>query len=300
MKNTCITNVYKNRQSTFKKIRRPVDISLKSNFVRTETINFSNNIMRVTFLIIVLINLTFFKVSAARQEFYQIKIYVFNNKTQENRIDKYLKEAFLPALNRAGITKTGVFKPVESDTAYGKRIYVLIPFKSMTQFLKLSDILEKDVQYKETGKDYLDALHNDPPYDHIESILLKAFIDMPRLQIPQHATSPSERIYELRSYKSATEKLYNKKVHMFNQGGEIKIFEKLKFNAVFYGEVLSGNSMPNLMYMTTFANKAARDEHWDTFRADPDWKTLSGLKEYENTVSRSQIFFLFPTDYSEI
>lgn len=259
-----------------------------------------NNILYLFVIFLFLINIKIFEVSGASPEFYQIKIYVFNNKTQENRLDKYLKEAYLPALNKAGINNVGVFKPVESDTAYGKRIYVLIPFKSMTRFMKLPAILEKDMTYKARGKDYLEAPFNDPPYDRIESILLKAFIYMPNLHVPQHSTSPSERIYELRSYKSATEKLYNTKVHMFNQGGEIKIFDKLKFNAVFYGEVISGNSMPNLMYMTTFANKEARDEHWNTFRKDPDWIKLSGLEEYKNTVSKSQIFFLFPTDYSEI
>ena len=238
--------------------------------------------------------------ASSKQEYYQIRIYIYSNKLQEDRLDNFLKDAYLPALHSAGISKAGVFKPIESDTAYGKRIYVLIPFKSMDQFLKLPALLEKDQVYKDRGKDYLDAKFNDPPYDRMESIILKAFADMPELLLPQHSTPPRERIYELRNYMSSTEKLLTKKIHMFNQGGVIKLFEKHKFNAVFCGKVISGNKMPNLMYMTTFADKTAREEHWSDFRTDSDWKALSGLAEYQNTTSKSQTFFLYPTDYSDI
>lgn len=86
---------------------------------------------------------------------------------------------------------------------------------------------------------------------------------------------------------------------MFNEGGEISLFKRLNFNAVFYAEVLSGSRMPNLMYMTTFENRAARDTLWKTFFADPEWKTLSALPEYQRNVSRSEIIFLRPTDYSD-
>lgn len=234
------------------------------------------------------------------QEYYQIKIYYLNQKSQEERVDNFLKQSYLPALHRAGIAKAGVFKPVEGDTAYGKRIYVFIPFRSIEQFLGLSDVLVKDQQYDKSGNDYLNAPYNNAPYVRIESILLKAFINTPEFRIPKLATPPSERFYELRSYESATEKSGEKKIQMFNQGGEIKLFERLGFNAVFYAQVISGSHMPNLMYMTTFTNKASREEHWNNFRNDPEWKKLSSMEEYKNTVSNTQIMFLHPTDYSDI
>ena len=76
-----------------------------------------------------------------------------------------------------------------------------------------------------------------------------------------HTTPPAERIYELRSYQGATEKYYRRKVEMFNEGGEVNIFKRLEFNPVFFGEVISGPAMPNLMYMTSFANEASQKEH---------------------------------------
>ncbi|HEX8350242.1 MAG TPA: NIPSNAP family protein, partial [Hymenobacter sp.] len=106
--------------------------------------------------------------------------------------------------------------------------------------------------------------------------------------------------YELRSYESSTEKLHVNKVKMFNKGGEIKLFKRLGFNTVFCGRVLAGSHMPNLMYMTTFENKAARDEHWKAFSADPEWKTLSAMPEYKNNVSKNEQKFFYPVEYSDI
>jgi hypothetical protein len=58
----------------------------------------------------------------ASQMYYEIKIYRFNQFSQAQTIDNYLKDAFIPAVHRAGISIVGVFKPVETDTAYRKMI----------------------------------------------------------------------------------------------------------------------------------------------------------------------------------
>ncbi len=234
-----------------------------------------------------------------KQEFYQIKIYILKNRTQESKMDKYLKDAYLPALHRAGISKVGVFKPVESDTAYGKRIYVFIPMKAIDQLDKLSAVLEKDQVYKSAGKDFIDAPYNDPPFDRYENVILKAFSHMPRFRAPSFTTPPSERIYELRSYESATEAKALKKIQMFNEGGEIAIFEKIDAKAVFYGQVLAGSQMPRLMYLTTYSDMKSREEHWNAFRNSPDWKTLSAMEEYKNSTSKTKAFLCHPADYSD-
>ena len=119
--------------------------------------------------------------------------------------------------------------------------------------------------------------------------------------VPSKLTGPkSERVYELRSYESASEKLHMNKVKMFNQGGEVDIFSRLGFNPVFYSQVVFGCKMPNLMYMTSFENMQSREEHWKAFSNDPAWKTLSALPEYQKNVSHSDIYFLRPTEYSEL
>jgi hypothetical protein len=234
------------------------------------------------------------------QEFYQVKIYLYKTKDQESRIDQFLKTAFLPALHRAGIDKIGVFKPLTNDTSEIRRTYLLIPFSTLNKVLQLNQTLEKDKQYQSDGKDYLDAQYTDPPYLRIESILLQAFPGMPRFGIPDLKTAASERIYELRSYEGATEKIHANKLRMFNEGGEIPLFKSLGFNAVFYAEVLSGSHMPNLMYMTSFDNMASHDEHWKAFGANPEWKKLSGDPIYKNNVSHIDIVLMHPADYSDL
>lgn len=235
-----------------------------------------------------------------KREYYEIRVYSFKDKTQEDKIDKYLKEAFLPALHRASVGKIGVFKPVETDTTFGKRIYVLIPFTSLDQYARLSETLQKDKQYDAAGKDYLETSYETPPYTRMQSILLQAFTGMPQLEAPKLGTPVTERVYELRSYESHSEKISKNKIQMFNAGDEVGLFKRLGFNAVFYAEVISGARMPNLMYMTSFETKASRDEHWAAFREDAQWKKLSAMPEYQHNVSKIDIFFLRPTEYSEI
>jgi len=77
------------------------------------------------------------------------------------------------------------------------------------------------------------------------------------------------------------------------------LFKRLNFNAIFYSEVVAGSKMPNLMYMTSFENRADREDHWKNFVNDPYWKKLSALPEYQNNVSHIDITFLYPTDYSD-
>ena len=237
--------------------------------------------------------------AASPRDYYQIQVFRLNGKVQEAGIDNFLRNAYLPALHKAGIKSVGVFKPIESDTTSGKRIYVWIPFKSLDQFAKIQDDLLNDQEYQSKGKEFLAAPFNQIPFLRKESILLKAFPDAPEFFVPKFQTQPSERIYELRSYEGPTENLFRQKVKMFNEGGEIKLFKSLDFNAVFYAEVISGSTMPNLMYLTTFANMAANTAHWESFRAHPDWKTLSALEEYKSTVSKSVKILLHPTDYSD-
>lgn len=234
----------------------------------------------------------------AKRYFYQLKVYHIKTGTQEQRVDKYLEDAYLPALHKAGIKSVGVFKPVKKDSLE-QLVYVLIPFKSLDQFVNLETTLAKDQQLTASGADYIDAKHTDAPYQRIESILIQAFPDMPGLGSPKLTGNRADRIYELRSYESHTEKIHNNKVQMFNKGGEVKLFERLRFNAVFYGKVLSGSTMPNLMYMTTFNDMKERDEHWKTFVDDPEWKKTSSMPEYQNNVSRNDTRLLRPTDYSD-
>ena len=232
-------------------------------------------------------------------EFYQLNIYHFNNTTQEKMLDSYLQNALLPALHKLRMKNIGVFKNHANDTASDKTLYLLLPIQSAEALIKIPAKLNVDKDYLAAGAEYLNAVYTSPPYTRMEIILLQAFSLAPRLQVPALKELRRNRIYELRSYESATEKIFQNKVKMFNEGDEIGLFKRLNFNAAFYGEVIAGGKMPNLMYMTCHENKTSRDANWKAFVDDPFWKKLSGMPEYQHNVSHIDISFLYPTEYSD-
>jgi NIPSNAP len=233
-----------------------------------------------------------------KQYYYQLKVYHLKTRQQEEKLDHYLKDAYLPALHRAHISKVGVFRTLDEDTS-GKRVYVLVPYTSLNELENTPARLAGDRQYLSDGKEYLEAAYNELPYERLQTIVLKAFPKWPAPTVPQLTANKPDRIYELRSYESPTENYNINKVKMFNDGGETALFERLNFNAVFYAEVMAGSRMPNLMYMTTFNSKEDRDKHWEAFSNDPQWKTLVASPEYQHNVSKADIIFVHPAEYSD-
>ena len=129
---------------------------------------------------------------------------------------------------------------------------------------------------------------------------MMAFEAMPRVEAPKPA-SPS-RVFELRTYESHNEGAGLKKIEMFEKGGEIAIFRRVGLTPVFFGRTVIGPSMPNLTYMVTFPDAAARDKAWATFRDDPEWVKLRQTAGYSNAeiLTNITIPLLRPTDYSQI
>lgn len=251
----------------------------------------------VSLVLLILTQLSFTK--KPNREIYRLQVYHFNTSSQEKDLDNYFKNALLPALHRAGIKNVGVLKSWDNDTSADKLIYVVTPMKSLDMLTRLPDQLKKDGQYVSDAGPFLNADFKNPAYSRMETIVLYAFPLAPQLTPPSLKASKKDRVYELRSYESATEEKFENKVKMFNEGGEIDLFKRLNFNAIFYSEVIAGSKMPNLMYMTSFENRADREDHWKTFGNDPFWKKLSSMPEYQNNVSHIDIKFLYPAEYSD-
>ncbi|NJK96230.1 MAG: hypothetical protein HC905_16135 [Bacteroidales bacterium] len=112
--------------------------------------------------------------------------------------------------------------------------------------------------------------------------------------------SNSSRIYEIRIYESPSMVAAKKKVHMFNEGGEIDIFKKTGLKPVFFGEAIAGLDMPNLLYMLAFNNISERDANWQIFIKSPEWAKLSKESFYADTVSSITDIILRPAAFSQI
>ncbi len=233
------------------------------------------------------------------RQLFHLRKYSFTNLEQERLADYYMEEALMPALRRQGIRNIGIFKSHPNDSDSLRYLFVLHPLTSLNQLGRLDQALQADELYHKVGAPFLDAPYEQPPYLRMESSLLKAFTGMPGMR-PSDLKGPrGQRVYELRSYESPTEAKYRNKVAMFNAGGEITLFERLGFNAVFYGEVLSGPRMPNLMYMTIFKDMTTRDSLWTQFFESEKWKALEKDPRYQHNVNQADIFLLYPTPYSD-
>jgi len=213
-------------------------------------------------------------------------------------LNDYLENAFIPALNRLGSKPVGVFPVVAGSN--GLNLYVLVPHASLEAFLTAPARLAADPEYLKAAASYLASTIDAPAYTRYESTLLWAFKNLPSVRVPAETAGNTPRIFELRIYESHSEAAALKKVEMFNEGGEIAIFDKVGLRSVFFGQTLIGQRQPNLVYMTVHQDMAAREQTWEKFRNSPDWKALSSNPVYANTVSATTVMFLRPAAYSQI
>ena len=229
-------------------------------------------------------------------EFYEIRTYTLKDENQQKLVENYFETAAIPALNRIGVKNIGVF--TELNPTAQTKLYAIIPYKSIEDFVNVAGKLEKDAVYKTAGGGYLMAPSSAPAYERIESSLLKAFAHMPAMEVP----AKKARIFELRQYQSASESAGKKKIEMFNDKGEIDIFKRLGFKPVFFGETVIGELMPNLTYMVTFDDMEAHGKHWQSFGGDAEWKVISKVPEYADSllVSKITATFIKPTAFSQI
>lgn len=235
----------------------------------------------------------------APREYYELRVYTLKSADQQKMVEDYFQSAAIPAYNRMGIKTVGVFREMEASES--PKLYVLIPYSSLQQFEQANGRLAKDAAYQKAAAPYLQAQHTDPAYARIESSLLHAFEDMAKLEVPTAKAQNKARIFELRTYESHSEHAGTKKVQMFNnQGGEIKIFRRTGLTPVFFGETIIGGKRPNLTYLLTFPDMEAQKKSWKTFVDDPEWKRVSALPEYANTVSNITKVFLVPAPFSQI
>ena len=231
-----------------------------------------------------------------KREFYELRVYTLSSPVQEKIIEEYFEQAAIPALNRLGVKNIGVFK--ELKPAGQSRIYALIPFQSLDEFMQVNTKLSADAAYTTAGAAYINATATEPAYDRIESSLLFAFAHMPEIAVPEKKS----RIFELRRYESATELAGKTKIKVFNEEGEIDIFKSVGLEPVFFGETLIGGLRPNLTYMLVYDDMAAHDQNWKKFGSNPKWQQIKAVPEYADAkiVSHISAVFLVPASCSQI
>src|SRR5438105_4037120 len=106
-------------------------------------------------------------------EFYELRRYQLRRGPGQAIVDNYLKNAALPAWQRAGVGPVGVFTVMigaESPT-----VYVLLVHKSLDGFASLSERLAADSDYEKAAAPYLNADATAPAFVRVDTCLMRPF-----------------------------------------------------------------------------------------------------------------------------
>ena len=231
-------------------------------------------------------------------QFVELIKYDLHPGAKQSMVSDFYKNVAIPALNRIGIPKVGVYSPVYGTGSL--TLFVLIPHASLEAVYTDNEKLLQDKTYMSEGEKFLNPPMNDTSFVRMEKSVFRAFDALPAVVVPTELMSNNSRIYEIRIYESPGMVAAKKKVQMFNEGGEIEVFKKTGLNPVFFGECLSGASMPNLYYMLAFNNIQERDSNWSVFVKSPEWGKLSKDPYYAETVSNITDIILRPAVFSQI
>ena len=180
-------------------------------------------------------------------------------------------------------------------------LYLLLPSANLETLANAGLRLRSDQEFLAAADAFWNAPAASPSFVRIESTLLIAFEGWPEVTVPPATATHGKRVFQLRTYESASDRDHVRKVAMFH-AGEFEIFRKVGFWNVFFGDALIGPRLPHLTYMLSFADLNQMNDLWAAFRDDADWKKLNTMAEYtfEPIVSNITNLVLTPAAYSQI
>ena len=223
------------------------------------------------------------------REIYEWRIYSLNGEDQ--RLDKFLQNVFIPAYNRKGV-KVGAFKSIQKDN---KR-FVLLIHKNLMEYNRVRHEVMADKQFLSAAQSFYDSTAPNPAYSNFETYLGEAFHVWPALTKPDK----KYKVFEFRVYHGPNEDANKRKIAMFENRDAINIFEKVGVHSVFYGNIMAGPQMPAMMYLTCFESVEQRNQAWDDFKATSQWAAMKKMPKYAYTATRNIKLLICSMEYSQI
>ncbi len=234
----------------------------------------------------------------------ELRTYHFASPQRLESFAGFAADGLAPALRRLGCAPVGLFRArvsdnpnLASDTNLELRLYVVIPHPDAGSAVTLDDRLAADPVYRAAESNALAAPLKDPVYLRRDTQLLRGFRRCSKVRAP--ARGP-DRVAQLRIYESHNDDRARWKVHMFDEGGEIAIFERVGLNPVLFGSSVAGTRLPNLVYILAFDSREQLDAAWAKFRSDPAWLKLKDDPTYADTVSQIVSIIMRPLPGSDI
>ena len=236
--------------------------------------------------------------AATGQQYFEWIRYHLHVGNRQGWVAEYYRDVAIPALNKAGISTVGVFNVNRGPN--DPTLHVIIPHPTLESVVTLNDRLLDDQSFVKAGERFLKSPLSEMAFVSMEKSILKAFTHFPELVVPTQKQADKSRIIQVRTYEAPSLTASKRKIHMFNEGGEIEIFKNTGLQPILFGETIAGDRMPNLVYMCAFDDFAAMTKGWAAFGADPAWKKLSADPFYAETVSRINDWIWTPTAFSQI
>ncbi len=233
----------------------------------------------------------------AENQIFELREYKLrNSKTgQSKRLSEFMEQEHLPMTKRTGVSAAGYFSVyLGEDTP---RYITVTAYDSMADMGKKIDARAADKAWMKAATEFGAADY--PPFDRVESRLLRAFDGMKRIEVPKPNEAP--RFFDLRLYQQETYHDSREKMKMFNTG-EIDVFRECGINPLLFGSTMVGTKMPNLVYIVFYDDETARAKAWKTFGGHPKWKEIRSTPGWSNDeiVSNIDNTHLRPLPFSPI
>lgn len=231
-----------------------------------------------------------------KTKYYVLENFFLKNGTQPGRINEFMRDALLPALNKV---HTGPKIFMEALVApHMPQFALILGLRSLEELSSLEAALWKEEELVKAAEAW--EAHPEPPCEHASAALLEVTDYSPEI-VPLDPPPKTPRIFELRTYHSPTYRQL-KALHERFAGPEIKIFRRCGVHPLLYSSTLFGANKPNLTYLIPFDSLAAREKAWAAFAADPEWIKVrkESIEKHGQITSVIQMSLFRATAYSPI
>lgn len=239
--------------------------------------------------------------AASAREWVDLKSYACSSVEKREQLVGVFDAALIPALNRLGAGKVGVFwtgaELNDGSTNYNTTVFVVASYPTAEALAAADQKLLADAAFMKAAAAVFEAPMKEPLFDACSGSLLYTLATCPQVK---PVTTSADRLLQLRIYNSYTIERNAKKASMFEEGGEIGIFRACGMQPVFFSRGVSGDRLPNVTYMLGFANKDEKDAAWKLFRGHPDWLKLKGDPQYKDTANKITNIVLRPSKASQL
>lgn len=197
-----------------------------------------------------------------RTNFYMITLTQLKQGTQGPRMNDWIKNSLLPAMEKVHSGPKIVLESVIAP--HNPQIAVITGYSSLDDIQKTGKALATPEMTAAWAKIESGP---EPPFESQSVSIYEAASYSPEPAIARH---DKPRYFELRQYHAPTRSQLRDVHERFN-GPEIRVFHRSGIFPVFYTSGMIGGNLPNLTYLIPFESLGAREKAWDAFNADPEW-----------------------------